>query len=372
VRLTERFDRWVHSGDFTVEALARLRIILSVFLLSRVPDFQWVTQYPSAWFTPPPGPFQVFDAFPPSSAMRAVEIAVTLCLVAMLVGYKTKFSSIAVSVLLITGYGFSYSLGKIDHNILMLLMPAVLAFSGWGGRLSVDSRRNPASGRRAEQWPVRFLALLLGVAFATAAIPKLQGGWLDPSTHAVQATLFDQYYGAGRTQYLADVFLGINNSLFWESLDYLTIALEAGLLFAVLSWRSLRVACAIACIFHLSVYLMMNIAFTANVMVYAAFVRWDLVLRLPRSLSIPSSLRWVGVAAVLLMAHEASGAVVSQTVLGLGALTAVGYLLLQTRDFVRFVSSRKTEELVIDVRDTPSTAALGRDSSVVTESSAQH
>jgi hypothetical protein len=357
MKITERFDRWVNAGDFTLDTLARFRIILAIFLLSRVPDFEWVSQYPSAWYTPPPGPFELLNAFPPSWFMRGVELAATLSLAAMLIGWKTKAASFVASAMLVTGYGFTYSLGKIDHNILMLLAPAVLAFSGWGRRLSLDSRGDRSNERLAVQWPVRFLALLLGAAFATAALPKVQGGWLDPTTHAVQATLFDQYFGEGRTRYLADTFLGIESRLFWESLDYLTIALEVGLLFAILSWKSLRVACAVACTFHLSVYLMMNIAFTANVMVYAAFVQWDRIFRSIRSVNPPA---WVPLAAISVLAFgvmQVPGTIVNQSVLGVGALIGIGYLAVQARSMlVRTARHQSVGGPVIDVRESESVA----------------
>lgn len=343
MNLAGRFDRWAADGDFSLASLARLRILLATLLLLQLPNFHWVADYPSAWFTPPAGPFALFHAFPSAWFLIGIEVCLAASLLAMLVGWHTRVASVAVTSTFILGSGFTYSLGKIDHNILMALAPAVLSFSGWGRRLSIDARRGVAT-ESAEQWPVRLLALLLGLAFMTAAIPKVLGGWLSPSTQTVQATLHEQFYGHERTQFLAETFINLRNTVFWESLDYLTIALEAGLLFAVVSWKGLRIACAVACIFHMSVYLMMNIAFTSNVMVYAAFMQWDRLLKPLAGIRVSNvalriALPITAVATYLLFgSHSPLNAfqgAVSPAILIVGSAISVTYLAMQARDLLR-------------------------------------
>ena len=49
------------------------------------------------------------------------------------------------------------------------------------------SRGQTDSPELAVQWPLRLWALMIGLAFLTAALPKIVGGWLNPLTHAVDA-----------------------------------------------------------------------------------------------------------------------------------------------------------------------------------------
>src|SRR5690606_14206937 len=115
--------------------------------------------------------------------------------------------------------------------------------------------------------------------FVTAAAPKAATGWLSPATQAVQGTLFRHYYVLGDTDWLAADFLSIHSRLFWESLDWATILLEGGLVLTIVHWRAWRIGLAVTTLFHLGVFLMVNIAFIVNLAVYGAFVRWSTVLR---------------------------------------------------------------------------------------------
>jgi predicted DCC family thiol-disulfide oxidoreductase YuxK len=285
--LTDRIDAWLRAGDITRTSLAGFRIIYATISLLVLPDFSWVATWPDSMYNPPPGPTQLFSGFPPEIVLRALEAAFAVCLVAILIGWRTRlFSFLAVGVAM-AGFGFTYGLGKIDHDILLVLVPGAMALAGWGDRLSVDALRRrgrPVLPERAEQWPLRLFALLIGLAFLTAALPKVNGGWLAWSSHAVQAMQARHYLSNGAHGLLAGPFFHFNNELFWEAMDIATIALEAGMLLAVLNWRSTRVAFAIAATFHLGVWLLMTIPFVMNVIAYAFVVSWD---RLP----VPESLQ---------------------------------------------------------------------------------
>jgi predicted DCC family thiol-disulfide oxidoreductase YuxK len=279
--VTERIDAWLRAGDITRTSLAGFRIVYATISLLVLPDFSWVAAYPDSMYNPPPGPMQLFSGFPPELVLRALEAAFAACLVAILIGWQTRVASFLAVVVSMTGFGFTYGLGKIDHDILLVLIPAAMALAGWGDRLSVDALRRrgrPAPPERAEQWPLRLFALLIGLAFLTAALPKVNGGWLAWDSHAVQAMQARHYLSNGAHGLLAGPFFHFNNPVFWELMDIATIALEAGMVLAVLSWRSTRVAFAVAATFHLGVWLLMTIPFVMNVIAYAFVVPWD---RLP-------------------------------------------------------------------------------------------
>ena len=278
--MIERIDTWLRAGDITRTSLAGFRIVYATISLLVLPDFSWVADFPDSMYNPPPGPLQLFSGFPPADVLQGLEAAMAVCLVAVLIGWRTRLASFLVVVVAMTGFGFTYSLGKIDHDILLVLVPGAMAWAGWGDRLSVDALRRPGRPippERAEQWPLRLFALLVGLAFLTAAVPKVNGGWLSWSSHAVQAMQGRHYVSNGHHGLLAGVFFHVDNPVFWEAMDIATIVLEAGMLLAVLNWRSTRVVFAVAATFHLGVWLMMTIPFVMNVVAYGFVVRWDRV-----------------------------------------------------------------------------------------------
>jgi predicted DCC family thiol-disulfide oxidoreductase YuxK len=283
----ERFDRWVNEGAFTRTALARYRVVYATVVLLLLPDFSWLAAFPDAMFDPPPGMMRLADGFPPEAVLWGLEAVVAACLVAVLIGWRTRVASLLLVPVAMVGYGYTYSLGKLDHDILLLLVPPALALAGWGDRMSVDALRRrrrglPVAPERAEQWPLRLLALLVGLAYVTAALPKLLSGWLDPATQVVRGVELRQYFVDGETDYLAHLFAGLDNPVFWELLDVTTIVFEACMVLAVLSWAGTRLWFAIAAVFHFSVLLMLNIPFWHNTLVYGFVVAWDR-LRLPRA-----------------------------------------------------------------------------------------
>jgi hypothetical protein len=354
MRPTVWFDRWVDSGPFTYRDLSRYRVVYAVLMLAMLPDFQWVSRYPDSLYAPPPGPMALLGGFPPSAFLGGVEIAVAVALAFVAFGIRTRAASIAVTVLLLVGYGFAYSLGKIDHTILQVLTPLVLSFAGWGAAGSWDTRRRAARPPAPPQWPVRLLGTLIGLGFVTAAAPKFFTGWLDPDTHAVRATLFRQVHVNGRDDLLANFFLDLQWGFFWEAMDWATVVLEAVLILAVLNWRVFRAALAVTALFHVGVYLMMNIHFDGNVLVYAALLPWGR-LRLPR-VSVPAGLARatpllaVALAAAAWALTQGGNArpVLGPIIVLVGGLVAVVHLLRETQALVR---ARRGRVGGPDVRD---------------------
>lgn len=283
--LRERLDRWIFDGYGATAgglALYRMAFVLFVVLFvapghSSTEDFAALFGFPAAFYAPPPGPMQVFSGFPPAWVGGVVQGLLSLSLAALFVGYRTRLAAVLTGALFLFGYGFSYAFGKINHNILFVLVPLVMAPSGWGAALSVDARRGVR--RPVARWTLSMLALLVGFGFFTAGFAKLIGGWLDPTTHATQGHLVKQFFVRGRQDLLAPQALGLSNGFVWEVLDYLTVFFELGFLVAVFVPRLFRLFAAAAVLFHCSTVLMLNIAFTFNLIVYAAFLPWDAAYR---------------------------------------------------------------------------------------------
>ncbi len=345
----DRFDAWVERGPFTTEDLGRYRVVFALSLLVGLTSFDWVAGYPDSLYRPPVGPFRAFDGFPSRGVLYLLELALAVSLAALALGVRTRLASACVAVLLLTGSGFAFSLGKIDHTIFQILVPAVLLLASWGAAVSVDGLGRRRERGEQHQWPLRLLALLVGAGLLTAALPKAFSGWLSPATQAVQESMLRQFYVNGRTELLAPYFVHLDSPLFWESLDWATVIMEAAVILCVLNWRAFRVALAVLVLFHVGVYLMMNINFAGNVLVYGAFVSWSRV-KLP---PVPSGVSravaraaWpiAAVTGTLSWALSQSAtplyAAKSVVLLALGSLVAVGYLVTQGREVLALSRSR--------------------------------
>lgn len=271
-------DDWIDRGPFTGRDLGIYRIIFAVSALLTLPNYRWVSDLPSSFFAPPAGPFSLATAFPPAGVMMAAEISLAVALVLLLIGLWTTPVSLFVCAVTIFGEGFSYSAGKIDHSILMSIVPGIMAFSRWGTFYSVDSLRSSAAERGGPpQWPLRLLAFAVASSMLTAALPKALHGWLSLSTQATFGYEVSEYFVHDRQSLLAPSLVGLNAPWFWEALDWGTVAIEGGLFLAALSWRSWRIAISILALFHLAIYLSLNIPFWPNVIAYGAFVSWGMV-----------------------------------------------------------------------------------------------
>lgn len=284
-----KFDQWIfESYSPSAPGLALYRIFASLlFLFFLLPDFGFYSTlafYPDDFFTPPPGPMMLFDSFPPAWLLQMIHLLLIFSWVCVLVGIKTKFTSVMAGVFMLIIQGFMFSLGKVNHEILLSVTPIVMAFTNWGAALSYDSFKG-STPNKTEGWPLVLLSLFIGFMMFTAGVPKILGGWLDPSTQAAQGHLFNQYYVRGRQELLSGFAVQIDSTLIWEILDWATILFEAGFLIAVLKAGWFRLFVCFAVIFHFSTMMMLNIAFLANFISYAAFFKWDSLYRYLRRVS---------------------------------------------------------------------------------------
>jgi hypothetical protein len=277
-----RIDRWIFDTfGFSAEGLALYRVFYVLFVLFIISPghkpFIYYSVYgtlPPDFFFPPPGPMMLFPDFAPLFFLKGVEVVLVIALGCLLLGWKTRVMSIATGLLLLTGNGFAYSMGKINHDLLLAAIPLVMAFSNWGSAWSLDAVSGKT--RKPEAWPVALLALMLGFMMFTAGFPKLIGGWLDINTHATYGHFIKHYFVNERQDLLSELFLDISNRVFWESLDWLTLIFEIGFIFAILKAPVLRFWCALAIVFHFMVMMMLNISFISNLPAYSIFlINWD-------------------------------------------------------------------------------------------------
>ncbi|TVQ64671.1 MAG: hypothetical protein EA360_11740 [Balneolaceae bacterium] len=258
--------------------LARISVSLAIlfFLIpgDGLPHYRFLADLPPGFYSPAPGPMQLLGQFPPFSFFLILHAVILLSAVAMLAGYRTKTSSILCGLAMLLLQGVLFSAGKIDHEIVVPLVPLVMAFSNWGAAWSVDSIRKP-SAAEVQSWPLALMALLIGFMMFTAGFPKLLGGWLDPTTQAAQSHVLNQFYGRERQDLLAAFAAGFHSPLLWELLDWGTVLFELLFLVAVFRAAWFRFFLMLAVLFHTGTMLTMNIAFLPNFLAYSLFLNWS-------------------------------------------------------------------------------------------------
>lgn len=280
--LTARVDAWIFGAYRAAPGdLAVYRIGYAAYLLLAVgPVGLWVDAAPRAFFNPPPGLAALAADFPRAGFLLALNLALVALSGLLLVGWSTPAVSVATGVVLLWIKTWEYADGKINHDILLVLVPLLLAGSGWGNALSVDARRAPSPDplRPRSTWTLALAAFVTGMAMFGAGALKLMTGWLDPATHATYGHLVVNNMGAGRGAWLSGYALAWDAPLAWEAADWAATVLEAGFLLALLRQRWMNTALALACLFHLAVWLLFDIVFSANVLAYGAFVAWSRLL----------------------------------------------------------------------------------------------
>lgn len=274
------FERY----QLPTEALGIYRIVYAVsqlFIYFPV-KLTWLSGLPSYLYDPPIYSLGgLFTQFPSMPFLLVLQYLIPVLLVMLLFGFKTRWTSLALGLCLLVAYSFVYSLGKIDHNIIALLIPLIMAFSGWGSKYSMDEK---STSEKSEGWPIALLVLLLSFAMFTAGFSKLIGGWLNPQTHAAQSIFYFTYFVDERRDLLAPLLIHVTNSTFWEVFDYMGVFFELAFIPAMFFPRVFRALIAFTVGFHLMNLLIMNITFTFNLIIYVMFIDWKIVLPSVQSL----------------------------------------------------------------------------------------
>ncbi len=263
----ERPRAWDDAYVVSPRSLAIFRLLFGALLLGLLlPRFQWIAAFPNAFFDPPPGVASLFTGFPPRAYFAAIDVVLIAATVFLIAGRRVTAASIAIGGGLLAGNMWAYSFGKIDHDILLAVLPLFLAAAGWEGR-------GPA---RAQ--PLALFALVIALAMATAAWLKIASGWLDLSAsgvlgHSVALAAPDGGSAAWRMS------LRLLPAGAWELMDYVTVGFEASFIVVVARASAFRALCVLACFFHVAVAALMRITFLSNIPAYAAFVEWDALAR---------------------------------------------------------------------------------------------
>lgn len=267
-------SRFLESYIPDISDLGVFRVLFaSTLILNYIPIAIWLPLAPQAFFNPPIGIAALYTRTPNAEFILALNLLLAIFSSMLLSGCMTRLSSLAVAALLLTLNSWSYSMGKINHDILFVLTPAIMAYSDWGRSLSIDRFLHRAnSKRRTSPWPLALLALLIAFGMFSSGWAKSTTGWLDPNQHCTRGHLILNYYHTGRVTWLSTILLEVQAPILWKVADWSAVLLELAFLPACFHRHSFRIVLAAACLFHLGVLLLFDIAFYSNIIVYSAFI----------------------------------------------------------------------------------------------------
>lgn len=302
--------RWLHREYLvTADGLAVARMVYATVLLTTaLPRWLWIADLSAPFYRPPLGIASLFTAPPGHSVFVALNLIAVGSAVCLLAGYYTRVSSIVVACALLVGNSFGYAFGKIDHDIMLIVVPLAGAAAGWGSALSLDARSHKVSPVRA--WPMALMAIALGSAMAYAGGMKAATGWLDVERQAVYSIIVWNAILWGRENVINQsvVELAVSPAL-WEVLDWTVVVFEVWFLMAVLRRHWLVSACAFACLFHVANTVLLEIPYVANYPAYAMVAPWCVSVRA----SVPAWIQGrvvVAVAIAVSLAYVATGGLI--------------------------------------------------------------
>src|SRR5690625_7772445 len=91
------------------------------FLMPPFSLYGYLGSLPSDLFSPPPGPMMLFSGFPSATTLQALHLLLIVSVLSLLLGYRTRFSSLLTGLLMLTLKGFIYSVGKTNHDLMISL-----------------------------------------------------------------------------------------------------------------------------------------------------------------------------------------------------------------------------------------------------------
>ncbi len=298
-----RLGNRIAVGGYTASPLdlAVVRVIVGLAILAMaVPHGYSLAEAPAMLFSPPIGSPSLVPTPPGLTLLNFVNAATVVSASLLLLGAFTTVASLATTASMLTLYSIGYTTGKINHNILLVLLPAFLAFSGWGRCLSVRNR-SVADPRTPEHQPsLAPWALVIALTMAYAGIGKLVTGWLDLDTQSSLGNLAQNHFISERHTLLRGWLIAGGAGWFHELVDWLTVIFELSLIPALFAPSLFRALLVVATAFHFAVLLMFGISFETNILAYSVFA--PMACLIPRSFKPSLLVQGVGGIAVILLA----------------------------------------------------------------------
>ena len=277
---------WWYDQDYNIDSrhlsLFRVFFCLYAILIQGIPTYLWISSNHVLPFFPPEISFGIFfKTLPSTFFFGAITLLIYLLFSCLLFGLFTKYSSIILSILILTGHTFKYSFGKIDHDIFFALLPLLLCNSGWGNHFSLDAIKNKKIDV-PKIFSVRYIALFFGYAMFIAGVSKYLGGWLNLDSQAIYYHIFRYQAFANPTPLASSFVIKYCNSNWFEFFDFLIVFFEIGFLLAVIKPIIFRFFISAALIFHFTNFITLGIGFLGNIPLYLLFINWKYMFDLSK------------------------------------------------------------------------------------------
>ncbi len=228
-------------------------------------------------FHPPLGPFTLLETFPDPWVIIVIE-SVTYALLALWVAGVGRWRVGALlSCFLMVTSGLTYSTGKIDHDLVILLCPLLLTLGG--------------------KWPEKSLTFCLAVYFASSGFAKIS--WLSFDSQASLSWALTYFYGYGKSAPLLAWSLSNFPGWIWEVFDQLTVWFELCVPLVILRPFRRYIFLSIP-LFHLTTILLLGIDFSRLLLIYIPLALLFCVLPADSHWVVPPRLRAILVPSCLL------------------------------------------------------------------------
>lgn len=248
-----------------------VRVVYALYLLfiNGLPNFTHLGGLPSFFYFPRMMSINsIISSFPSSEFILGIQSLSFVALLCLLIGYRTFWSSITFAVSQIVLHSFLFSLGKLNHNFILYLMPICLAFNNWGNYFSVDELRNRKT-KFSSNTGISILAVSLAFIFFTSAYAKIAGHWLNWNTSPLQHILLNK--GVLDPEFLHQI-----PDWLYEIAEWGTVAFELAFLILYPLRRVFYLNTYVALFFHFMVALTLGISFLALPIVYFTFQAFQL------------------------------------------------------------------------------------------------
>jgi hypothetical protein len=250
--------------------LEYFRISFGIYILITTKNLSFLGELPNGLFRPMVLTFaNLFNSWPSTTILIMLYYASLTLAVAIILGLKTRLSLFGIGILGLVNASFFYGFGKIDHSIMIALLPFVLAFSNCGTSLALV----PDKKIKSENIALTVYSVFIVFGFFTAGYEKALN-WIDfdLNTSGFLSWFYQGYYSYDRTKLLASAVTSFH-PLITEAMDYLAVLFEiTGVFFLVFSRRSWILYLIIAGLFHLANTVLLNIPFSSHLMVFGLWI----------------------------------------------------------------------------------------------------
>ena len=129
-----KLDRWLFNNGFKIDSLevfSKVYVIFSLFIFG-IGDmfgssFQLFVSIPDFFFNPPLSIVRLFNGFPDYGVAIFLDILMHVLFGLVFFSIRPGINLFLIFLLKYLSNSFGFSFGKIDHNIISLILPLILA-----------------------------------------------------------------------------------------------------------------------------------------------------------------------------------------------------------------------------------------------------